>query len=1008
MRICIIPLLILWSITSGFSQDATFSGVINTYHSISNIDECTAGVSIDHTNELSVGQKVLIIQMQGASINESNNAGFGDISSIGSCGLFELAVIDSISNNEIFLENTLVHSYDTNGKTQLISIPNAENATVTSSLSALSWNGNTGGVIAIWIDQTLTLNANIQADGSGFRGGNPLINDGNDCTWLINQNNYFYGIDNWRGARKGEGIATFINGKEAGRGAQATGGGGGNDHNAGGGGGANLSTGGNGGINDEPAFFGCDGDFPGIGGKIFNINNRAFLGGGGGAGHENNNGATAGGNGGGIILIKAQKIIANGFSLSANGIAAENTFGEGAGGGGAAGTIVLDVADMDNLQLFLEGGNGGQINNQNQDRCHGPGGGGSGGHLLHNFPLNPNTMLSGGSAGLSFNSSDGDCPDATNGAQNGSTGLINTLDTIPYSNIINTAPTILQQEENIIACEGKPLSLSIELNRTDLQFQWQIDTGNGFENIQNNAIYSGANTNQLFIQNIDILFASYSFQLIITSNCFDDLISNPIQITVQESPLSDFAFNNVGLSVQFANQSQNADSYLWDFGDSQTSTAENPVHLYDTDGQYVVTLCAINECDTLCTSMMIQILSSPTANFSADDTEGCVPFTVQFNNLSSDNSSSFEWTFPGGTPSFSDLENPVITYIEAGSFDVILQATNDAASNEITFEDYIIVGDIPTVGFNTTVNNLNVNFDNLSTNGNSYIWNFGDGQTSTSPSPSHTYNEEGNYTVIFTAFNECGSNSIAQTIVVGALPVAGFSVVSPNGCDPHTAIFSDQSSGNFDTYLWAFPGGIPNASSDPNPIISYPNVGTYNVNLTVSGSIGSNTFELEGAVSVIPKPEPAFDFEINGSEVIFTNNSMNASSYTWDFGDGNTSFEINPTHNYLEPGMYVVSLNAQNAFCGSVATLNITVSTNNTSEIEATNIQIYPNPTKNYLFINCQQKGQGKIFSLTGQEMQDFTFEQNYQLDLGSIPSGIYFIQVNIDGQLLTQKFSKI
>ena len=1007
MRSYIFFLLLLSSITS-FAQDAAFSGVINTYHSIFNIDECTAGVVIDDASGLSLGQKVLIIQMQGANINEDNNAGFGNITSIGSCGLFELAVIDSIANNEIFLENILIHSYDTNGKVQLISIPDAENATVASSLSALSWNGDTGGVIAIWIDQTLTLNANIQADGSGFRGGNPLINDGNDCTWLINQNNYFYGINNWRGARKGEGIATFINGKEAGRGAQATGGGGGNDHNAGGGGGANLSTGGNGGVNDEPAFFGCDGDFPGIGGKTYSTINRAFLGGGGGAGHENNNSATAGGNGGGIILIKAQNIIANGFSLSANGIAAANTSGEGAGGGGAAGTIILDVADIGNLQLSLKGGNGGQIDNQNQDRCHGPGGGGSGGHLLHNLSFTPNTLFNGGSAGISFNSSDGGCPDATNGAQNGSIGLVNTLDSIPSSNIVNTAPSILQQEENILACEGNPLTLSVELNRPDLQFQWQVDTGNGFENIQNNNIYSGTNTNQLFIQNVDILFSTYSFQLIITSSCFDPIISNPIQIIVQEGPLPDFTFNNVGLSIQFANQSQNADSYLWDFGDSQTSTAENPVHLYDTDGQYAVTLCAINDCDTLCTSMMIQILSSPTANFSANDTEGCVPFTVQFNNLSSDNSSSFEWTFPGGTPDFSDLENPVITYTEAGSFDVSLQVSNGAGSNQISLEDYILVKDIPSVNFNVSINNLNAIFNNLSTNGNSYIWNFGDNQISTSPSPSHTYNEEGTYTVILTAFNECGSNSSAQTINVGALPVAGFTVVTPNGCDPHTAIFSDQSSGSFDTYFWEFPGGVPNTSSDPNPIITYPNVGTYNVSLTVSGSIGSNTFELEEAVSVVPKPEPAFDFEINGSEVTFTNNSMNASSYTWDFGDGNTSFDINPIHNYLEPGMYLVSLNAQNAFCGSVETTTINISTNNTSEIEDTNVHIYPNPTKDFLFINSQEKGQGKVFSITGQQVQEFTFDQNHQLDLSDLPSGIYFIQVNIDGHLVSQKITKI
>lgn len=108
-----------------------------------------------------------------------------------------------------------------------------------------------------------------------------------------------------------------------------------------------------------------------------NSENRIFLGGGGGAGHGNNGYSKAGGNGGGIIFLSANTLDGNGYTLKSNGTSRESVLGDGGSGGGAAGTVLLDISALDSDVLIeLKGGNGSDITG---DGCTGPGGGGGGG-----------------------------------------------------------------------------------------------------------------------------------------------------------------------------------------------------------------------------------------------------------------------------------------------------------------------------------------------------------------------------------------------------------------------------------------------------------------------------------------------------------------------------------------------------------------------------------------------------------------------------------------------------
>src|SRR5687768_4899682 len=135
----------------------------------------------------------------------------------------------------------------------------------------------------------------------------------------------------------------------------------------------------------------------------------------------------------------------------------------------------------------------------------------------------------------------------------------------------------------------------------------------------------------------------------------------------------------------------------------------------------------------------------PIADFEADDTEGCVSFTVDFTDESANSPTSWSWVFPGGVPSTSSLQNPTVTYNNAGVYNVTLTVTNAQGSNSLTEQDYITVGDDPFADFDFSIDDLEVDFENQSEGAVSYNWNFGDGGTSTLENPIHVYDEDGVY-----------------------------------------------------------------------------------------------------------------------------------------------------------------------------------------------------------------------------------------------------------------------
>lgn len=410
------------------------SGVLNTYHQVVEVIPAKACLRITNVGALDVNSLVMVVQMKGASINTTaSSSSFGDTTSLNEAGNYEIGTVCYIIGDSVFLFHNLLNNYNTtSGKVQLVQFAEYYSAEVIDTVKATSWDNTTGtgGVIAIFCDQDLTLQKPIYADSGGYDGGSFVLSSGT-CSDGLPANNYAYNGSitlPQSGAYKGEGVAAVTSGQSGGRGAPANGGGGGNNHNNSGGGGANLNTGGIGGGNSSSGVS-CTVSRRGEAGKAMSSWNgqKIFMGGGGGAGHSNNGLTTvSGGNGGGIIFIWASNVIGNNNLITANGGNGGSSVSDGAGGGGAGGTIIMHVSNyFGTVSIKAEGGNGGGSDNGlNLNRCFGGGGGGSGGVIYFTGPVPAvTTSVSGGAAGVEINR-EASCNPTPQTAGSGSNGQI--------------------------------------------------------------------------------------------------------------------------------------------------------------------------------------------------------------------------------------------------------------------------------------------------------------------------------------------------------------------------------------------------------------------------------------------------------------------------------------------------------------------------------------------------------------------------------------------------------
>ncbi len=480
-------------------------------------------------------------------------------------------------------------------------------------------------------------------------------------------------------------------------------------------------------------------------------------------------------------------------------------------------------------------------------------------------------------------------------------------------------PTANWEQNTVEGCEGLNIQFNAAPQGPGLSYSWTFEGGEPATSDQPNPT---------------ILYATagnYPVQLIVTNAAGSDTIVQDDAIVVNSNPLAAFAANGIlgQADVQFDNASIAASSFHWDFGDGATSEAANPAHNYEADGTYTATLIASNACGSDTATQEITILLPPAASWEQTGNAGCEGLSIQFNAAPQGPGLTYAWMFEGGEPATSDLPDPTIVYATAGNYGVQLIVTNAAGSDTIIQDDAIVVGPNPLAAFaaNGVLGQASVQFDNASIAASSFHWDFGDGTTSEDANPAHNYEADGTYTVILIATNACGSDTATQEVTILLPPAASWEQNAIEGCEGLSVQFNAAPQGSGLTYAWAFEGGEPATSDQPNPTIVYSTAGTYSVQLIVTNAAGSDTIIQDDAVVVGSNPFAAFAANgvLGQADVQFDNGSIAASSFHWDFGDGATSEDANPAHNYEADGTYTVTLIATNA-CGSdTATQEITI-----------------------------------------------------------------------------------
>ncbi len=239
----------------------------------------------------------------------------------------------------------------------------------------------------------------------------------------------------------------------------------------------------------------------------------------------------------------------------------------------------------------------------------------------------------------------------------------------------------------------------------------------------------------------------------INTTCGIDTVCTSVNVCLG-SPTAAFSDNTAAgtLTTTFTDLSTNASGWYWDFGDGNTSTSQNPVHNYASVGWYTITLIASNPCspnDTIIDSILV--CTPPVVGF----TYTVAPDSVDFTNLTVYGSTS-SWDFGDGNTSTST--NPTYAYAANGTYNACLISTNICGADTICMAITACPNN-PTPGFSYTNAVFDANFTNTTTFSTSVLWNFGDGNTSTTASPTHTYAVAGNYWVCLTAYDECGDSA---------------------------------------------------------------------------------------------------------------------------------------------------------------------------------------------------------------------------------------------------------
>ncbi|MBK7710503.1 MAG: PKD domain-containing protein [Bacteroidales bacterium] len=511
-----------------------------------------------------------------------------------------------------------------------------------------------------------------------------------------------------------------------------------------------------------------------------------------------------------------------------------------------------------------------------------------------------------------------------------------------YSNFavlrVNNPPVVTLNPVNKSICDGSgPLLFSANGSGMIDSLRWQVFSGGVWNEIYDDAIYSGSTSQQLTLSSVPVSLNGNQYRLSLKAKCIT-VYSNSATLTVFANPVVDFSgvdpIHACGGVPLVINGNPSGGSGIWathlwtgDMGPLNNYYIQSPSFNSQIAGTYLLTYQVKDSRGCTGSDDVSVVVDAPDASYTWDMNSGCTPATISFSKDVT-GLSKFWWDFDDGSPIDSINPNPVHQFTNTSSSAIeyrnVKLTVRSAGGCLDTFTSMVTI--FPsinatfTASTDTVCSGNSIAFTAL-TGASKYFWDYGDG-----PSGYATHNTSHLYTnftaapvvrtvtLTTTSFYNC-TDVKTLDIVVMPVPLPQFSANPPTqvfNAAGNPVVFTNETNAGTWNWLWTFGDG--NSSTVQDPTNTYTNVGTFTVTLTASNSSCTETVSHEVMVTHIP-PVADFDSLPSGCEplaLVINNTSLNTeipgTSYKWEFGDGSSSTAKNPTYTYFDPGIYRVEL----------------------------------------------------------------------------------------------------
>ncbi|MBV4357028.1 PKD domain-containing protein [Parasegetibacter sp. MAH-26] len=369
------------------------------------------------------------------------------------------------------------------------------------------------------------------------------------------------------------------------------------------------------------------------------------------------------------------------------------------------------------------------------------------------------------------------------------------------------------------------------------------------------------------------------------------------------------------------NTTQGATSYIWDFGDGTPPLAAYaPDHFYKVTGTFTtkLTIKDTNNCSSTSVPQQV-VVKGVKAAFSISPLQGCigVPITLTNTSTASSTSTTWNWTFGDGTSSTQKDPPSPYSYSKQGAFPVKLIVADggcaDSATTVVNITQPYAAFSVDTASCpGAPMQFLNTSTGNTLT----YLWNFGDGQTSTQANPIHAYPPSlvvpSSATVKLTARDINGCSKDTSRIITFDKPTISFTPTTGTTNCPPLAMDFISTSHYVATYDWDFGDGAHSSAANPSHTYYYPNDNPgYVIKLTATSPGGCTAVYTSSPITIYG-PQGDFSFDpkgaCNNTNINFAvANAKGVKTYTWDFKDGNSNTTAIPasSHVYNTVGNYL-------------------------------------------------------------------------------------------------------